>query len=103
MNQDYNTTASFYENTQSSSARQAYETEMEQLKSDMNQMEQYREYTLIAAASAYAIGFLDALLFGGKRVPPDDIATTWSQDQKRFQMGLKPLYGGMGVSMSFQF
>lgn len=103
LNRDYTTAGENYESAESLTNIAVYRREMEEVESEINQMEEYRQFSLYAAAGVYALGFLDALLFGGKKVPPDDIITSSLNTNNRVKMGLKPVYGGMGVSVSLQF
>ena len=78
LSHDYDQLHSDYR--QASTNLDQYKTEMEDKYDQMKQYEEYREYALIVAGSAYALSLLDALIFGGQEVTENQVHSAISRE-----------------------
>ena len=78
LSHDYDQLHSDYR--QASTNLDQYKTEMEDKYDQMKQYEEYREYALIVAGSAYALSLLDALIFGGQEVAENQVHSAISRE-----------------------
>ncbi|MFC2137501.1 PEGA domain-containing protein [Bacteroidota bacterium] len=100
MNNNYKNSVTDYDNAVSLADISDYRTKMDNNYNDLKAINKNRQICFLSFASIYGINLIDALIFGEKR---EKILIGKKLNDKNIYFQTTPVYGGLGIQLTYKF